>query len=155
MERYQRLFECDCENCEKKEACQKKKNLKESIKVCEACSCNVNDEMDHGLQYEDDVELETGDWVSDSVNDKLEGGGTFGDKPATDGNWSESIGHYEKIFEDDELDGIVVEDCPYKPAGGGACGNADNTVKLKGKCQSGYQWSSDKEACFKVADTKK
>jgi hypothetical protein len=49
----------------------------------------------------------------------------------------------------------IKEDCPYKPAGGGSCASADNNSKLKGKCQNGYQWSSDKEQCFKVADTKK
>ena len=61
----------------------------------------------------------------------------------------------EKEDEDKIEEECLGEDCPYKPAGGGACADADNNKKLKGRCQAGYQWSSDKEACFKVADTKK
>jgi hypothetical protein len=153
MERYKRIFECDCTTCEKREACEKKKQMKESIKVCEACSCDINSDldMDHGDQYEDNVETKTGDWESDDTNnDFTNGGEEFGDKPAEDDNWSESTERYKKIFEDN-----LDEECPGKPAGGGMCANTDNTKKLKGVCQNGWQWSSKDEKCYKVADTKK
>lgn len=94
MSRYKKFFEedgqCDCEKCDKKEACDKKK--KESVEgtgmMCESCKL---------------PEIE------------------------------------------------VEEDCPYKPASDGRCGDATNNAKLKGQCQDGWQWSAKDEKCYKVA----
>lgn len=147
MERYKRLFECDCATCSKRESCEKKKNMKESTKVCESCSCDVSTDQDD--QYENNVETKTGDWESNTDNNFANGGEKFGDTPAKDDNWSESLetedGRYRKIFED-ELD----EECPGKPASGGACANADNTKKLKGVCQNGYIYDRVHERCVPV-----
>jgi len=145
-QRYKRIFECDCTKCEKRETCEKKKNLKESIKVCESCSCDVDYDlnMDHGDQYEDNTELDTG--VYDGpYKDKTNGGEEFGDAPAEDEEWSESKDRYKKIFEDN-----LDEECPGKPAGGGMCANSDNSGKLKGVCQNGYIWDKVHEKCVPV-----
>jgi hypothetical protein len=48
----------------------------------------------------------------------------------------------------------LPEDCPYKPASNGRCGDKENNNKLKGQCQDGWQWSAKDETCYKVGDNR-
>lgn len=144
MKRYKRIFECDCSTCAKRESCSKKKQIKESKQICESCICDLD--MDHGDQYEDNVETKTGDWESDDTNnDFINGGEVFGKKPQQDDNWSESDERYKPIFEDN-----LDEECPYKNGPSGSCASADNNSKLKGRCQNGWIWDKVNDKCIPV-----
>ena len=151
MERYKRMFECDCSSCEKRETCEKKKNLKEYINFCEECSCDLN--MDQGDQYEDNVETKTGDWESSTDNDFADGGEEFGDTPAKDDNWSESIKkRYIKKFKENDT---VCEDCPdgSKPVGG-SCARLDKNgnpgAKIQGRCDKGFTYDPKQGKCIRI-----
>ena len=172
-------------------------------RIFEDDAVDTNTTSEQGESFDKDVELKTGDWesstdndfadggevfgdkpvsddnwngdskedgneefdVDDSFKDISNGGETYGDKPASDTNWSESVksDRYKRIFESEcdcancdnpDCDNaemkecsMICEDCPYGKAGGGMCANADNTAKLKGRCQPGWIWDKVNDKC--------
>ena len=178
-------------------------STKKYKRIFEDDTIDTNSTAEQGESFDKDVELKTGDWesstdndfadggevfgdkadsddkwtgapkedgneefdVTDSFKDISNGGEVYGDKPSSDTNWSESkkSDRYKRIFESecdcancDNPDcenaemkecALICEDCPYGKAGGGMCANADNSAKLKGKCQLGYIWDKVNDKC--------